>query len=195
MHRFWTAMAAGTRLFVVYAIASLVPVVALGAVLAQTYKQDAVERGLEHGRAQAAVIEEMVFSPALRGALLTQGLTSAETARLQAATDLAIFHGSVLGLRLRSFDGTVVFSDDGALDGGLPATHPAFARAAAGGTDAAVLDDPVDGPAIRVLQPVVASASGRSVGVLELLLPYDAVDEAVKASTVRIYGGLGAGLG
>ena len=55
-----------------YAVASLVPVVVLGAVLARGYQEEALERGLDHGRAQAAVIEEMAIAPALK-AVANQG--------------------------------------------------------------------------------------------------------------------------
>ena len=185
----------GARLFVAYAVASLVPVLALGAVLAHGNQQDGIQRGLEYGRAQAAVIEETAIAPALSGDDLSAGLSGGEQQRLQSATDLAIFRGSVVRLRLRSFDGVVVFSDDGAVDGGLPPSDPAFVTASAGGTDVAILDDDVPGRAIRVLQPVVANASGRSVGVLEIYLPYDAVAAEVRAATVRTYWRLGAGLG
>src|SRR6187399_2557305 len=94
---------AGSRLFSVYAAASLLPVALLGAVLLRGYQQQAVEEGLAQGRAQAVVIEEMVVSPALRGPDLARGLSSAERERLQTATDLAIFKGSVARLRVRSF--------------------------------------------------------------------------------------------
>src|SRR5918998_2772960 len=104
----------GTRLFLAYAACSLVPVVALGAVLVRGNAQDALERGLAQGRAQAAVVEEMAIAPALHGGDLTVGLPSAERERLRTATDLAIFRGTISRLRIRDFAGAVVFSDDGA---------------------------------------------------------------------------------
>ena len=196
----------GTRLFATYAVASLLPVLALGAVLAQGNRQDGLERGLDHGRAQAAVVEEMAIAPALHGEDLAQGLTPSERRRLQEATDLAVFRGSVERLRLRDFGGAVVFSDDGWLsstatgladpgaDWSVPAADPAFQAAAAGATDVAILDAGSSGRAIRVLQPIVADSSGRSVGVLEILLPYDAVAADVEAATARTYWRLGGGL-
>jgi diguanylate cyclase (GGDEF)-like protein len=205
MRRPRSAKAVGTRLFATYAVASLVPVAVLGGVLARASSEDAVDRSLEHGRAQAAVVEEMAIAPALHGADLGQGLTDEQRARLQTATDLAIFRGSIDQLRLRDFTGRVVFSDDGttatgAVPGGVapplvPADDPAFQAAAGGETDVAILDDGVSGRTIRVLQPIIADASGRSVGVLEIFLPYDEVAVAVQAATMRNYWRLGAGLG
>ncbi|MET0493843.1 MAG: hypothetical protein ABW000_12015, partial [Actinoplanes sp.] len=62
---------AGSRLFVAYAVASLISVGALGAVLTYGYQEEAVNRGRDQGLAQAAVIEEMAVAPALDGADLT----------------------------------------------------------------------------------------------------------------------------
>ncbi|GAB4071362.1 hypothetical protein GCM10028777_39280 [Angustibacter speluncae] len=185
---------AGTRLFVTYAVASLVPVLALGAVLTHGHRQDGVLRGLSSASSQAAVIEEMAIAPALSGDDLRDGLSGVEEQRLQDATDLAIFRGSVLRLRLRDFDGAVVFSDDGRVSGALPATHPDFQAAALGDARAAV-DVGADPATIRVLRPLIASSSGRAVGVLELTLPYDAIQAEVDAASTRTFQRLGMGLG
>jgi len=193
--------ASGARLFAGYAVASLVPILVLGTVLANGNRQDGIERGLDHGRAQAAVVEEMAIAPALRGRDLGSGLSLDEQRRLREATDLAVFRGSVERLLLRSFDGRVVFSDDGTVDGAVPATSPGFRAAANGATEVRIVrmdqdeDAPGEGPMIRVLQPVIATANGRAVGVLELELPFSAVAEQVAASTRRTYWRLGAGLG
>jgi diguanylate cyclase (GGDEF)-like protein len=186
----------GSRLFAAYAAASLVPVVVLGAVLVRDYRREALESGLEQGRAQAAVIEEMAIAPALTGADLDHPLTATERQRLQDATDLAIFNGSVIRLYLRGFRGRVVFSDNGSTAGALPTAHHAFRAAAAGRTEVAIVQDPDGRPeqVIRVLQPVVAKATGQSTGVLELYLPYGAIAEHVQAQLRRTYWRLAAGL-
>jgi diguanylate cyclase len=177
----------GSRLFVVYAAASLVPVAVLGAVLVRGYHDQALERGRDQGRAQAAVIDEMAIGPALTGADLSTGLNDNELERLRSATDLAIFHGSVARLRLRSFTGAVAFSDDGSVLGAVSPSDPAFVTAAAGGTDVQIVDDArqTPGTTIRVLQPVVAAASGQAIGVLEVYLPYDPIAAKVQAETRR----------
>jgi diguanylate cyclase (GGDEF)-like protein len=186
----------GSRLFAAYAVASLVPVLLLGAVLVQGAQREALASGLEQGRAQAAVIEEMAIAPALSGTDLDHQLTAAERHRLQDATDLAIFHGSVIRLRLRGFRGRVVFSDNGSTAGALPTTHQAFRAAVAGRTDVAVVQDPdgAAGQVIRVLQPVVAKATGRSTGVLELYLPYSTIEEHVRVQMRGTFRRLAAGL-
>ncbi|MGW4945101.1 putative bifunctional diguanylate cyclase/phosphodiesterase [Actinoplanes sp. NPDC004185] len=187
---------AGSRVFLAYAVASLVLVGLLGVLLVQGYRDDAARQSADQGRAQASVIEEMAVAPALDGADLAAGLTAIQRQRLQEATDLAIFHGSVLSLRLRSFAGQVAFSDDGSTAGGIPVSAPAFREAAAGRTDVAVVADSrrSSGMVIRVLQPVIAGASGQAVGVLELYLPYDAIAAHLHRQMYVTYWRLGAAL-
>jgi diguanylate cyclase (GGDEF)-like protein len=177
-------------------VASLVLVALLGGLLVRGYRDDAARQGQDQGRAQASVIEEMAVAPALDGADLAAGLTATQRQRLQEATDLAIFHGSVLSMRLRSFAGQVAFADDGSTAGGIPVSAPAFRSATAGRTDVAVVSDPQrsSGKVIRVLQPVLTGASGQAVGVLELYLPYEAIAAHLHQQMAVTYWRLGAAL-
>ncbi len=185
-----------TRLFATYAAASLVPVVALGAVMLRGYQQDAAEQGRAQGLAQAAVITEMAIAPALNSGSgrpdITDGLTTEQLEGMRNATEQAIFRGSVLRLRVRSFSGRVVFSDDGSTSGGVPVADPDFRAAAAGSPRATVISGETE--VIRVLQPLVANASGQSVGVLELYLPYQAIADRFHTQVGRAWWRIGAGL-
>ena len=174
----------GRRVFALYVLASLIPISVIGAVLVRGYNDRALEFGRDQGRAQAAVIERMVIAPALRGADLSKGLTTVERKRLQSATDLAIFKGSVSHLRLRSFNGSVEFSDDGSVAGSVPVSDPAFRAATAGGSDVRIIEGgPQESVNIRVLQPVIAAANGHATGVLEVYLPFDAIAKKSEAGT------------
>ena len=192
------ARRAAWRLFLAYTTASLLPLLVLACALVQDSRVEAVERGLEQGRAQSVVVEEMAVAPALMGDDLREGLSQRERERLQRATDLAVYSGSVVRMRLRDFDGAVVYSDDGTTVDGEPVDGAAFQAAARDGAlDVVVQPDPVDGrgKVIRSLQPVVATASGRAVGVLELYLPYDEIEtrsaEHLHSTYVRLAWGLG----
>ncbi|MBU2667454.1 EAL domain-containing protein [Actinoplanes bogorensis] len=159
--------------------------------------EDAARWGRDQGRAQAAVIAEMTVAPALGGGDLSQGLTAEQRERLQHSTDLAIYNDSVLRLRVRDFAGRVVFSDDGTTAGGVSITDPAFVSASAGQTEASLLSAPElpGGQVIRVLQPIMASATGQSVGVLELYLPYAQIAARLHQQMTQTYWRLGGGLG
>jgi diguanylate cyclase (GGDEF)-like protein len=176
-----------SRLFAVYAVASLVPVLVLGFLLYGGYRRDGLDRALAQGRAQAAVIEEMAIAPVLGRGDLSAGIRPGERRGLLDATELAIFSGSVVGLRVRTFGGRVVFSDDGSTAGALSPSDPAFRRAAAGAHDAEIVREPPGSgdEVIRVLQPIVPNASGQATGVLEVYLPYAPIAADVQAQLER----------
>ncbi|MFF5291952.1 putative bifunctional diguanylate cyclase/phosphodiesterase [Paractinoplanes globisporus] len=187
----------GSRLFATYAVASLLPVGALGLLLLSGTRDDATKQGQDQGKAQAAVIAEMAIAPALDDADLTRGVTAGQRDSLAKATDLALYHGSVLRMRLRNFNGQVIFSDDGSTSGGVPVGDPAFQSASNGTATATLVKDPEapGGQIIRVLQPIFARASGEAIGVLELYLPYDKIAARLHEQMTVTYRRLGIGLG
>jgi diguanylate cyclase (GGDEF)-like protein len=173
------------------------PVGALGVLLLCGVRDDAARLGTDQGKAQAAVIAEMAIAPALDDADLTRGLTLGQRDSLAKATDLAAYHGSVLRMLLRNFDGQVVFSDNGSTSGGVPVSDPAFVSASMGTPTATLVrtGGASDKQLIRVLQPVVARASGEAIGILELYLPYDLIAANLHKQVVGSYRRLGVGLG
>ena len=187
----------GSRLFLTYALVSLLPVLALGIVLARDEQRTGQDWAHTQGRDKAAVIEQTAIAPALAGDDLSDGITHVELARIQKATDLAVFSGSITRLRLRSFSGGTVFSDDGSHTSRLAASDPAFQTAAAGNTSVQVVANPSGAPGdvIRVLEPVVPNSSGQATGVLELYLPYAQIKAATDQHLHATYLRLGVGLG
>src|SRR5580704_11381152 len=101
-----------SRLFAIFAIASLVPVLVLGFVLAGSYRRDANARGLSEGRAEAGLLARTAVAPLLTGRDLRSNLTSAETTALTKMSGAAIASGQIVRLRVRNLDGTVVFATD-----------------------------------------------------------------------------------
>lgn len=187
----------GSRLFLIYALASLVPVLVLGVVLARNQQHAGESWALTQGQEKAAVIEQTAIAPALGSGDLADGLSKPELAAVQRATDLAVFSGSVTRLRLRAFDGAVVFSDDGSHSDQLPPSDPAFRSAANGTSSTELTANPSGstGQVIRVLEPVVPNSSGQSTGVLEIYLPYAQIKATTTHRLHATYALLGIGLG
>jgi hypothetical protein len=79
----------GSRLLLVCAAASLVPVL----VLYRGYRQDGLDRAVGQGRAQTAVIEETAIAPVLGRRDLRAGLRRNARDGLLRTTELAIFSG------------------------------------------------------------------------------------------------------
>ncbi len=179
----------GTRLFLVYAAVSLVPVTLLGLALIHGYQERGQAHAREQGLAEAQVIEQMAVAPALRGADLSVGLTPHQRSYLQSSTDLALFNGSVTSLQVLDFEGQVAFSDDGGSTSQVAVDDPGFQTALAGGTDLRI-----SGRSVRVLQPVFPETSGQAVGVLEVYLPYSdilaKVQEETRTAVPRMLAGL-----
>ncbi len=200
MRASWTGRSgsgAGSRLFLTYALVSLLPVLALGVVLARDEQRTGQAWAHTQGRDKAAVIEQTAIAPALAGDDLSDGLTQSELANIQKATDLAVFSGSITRLRLRSFSGGTVFADDGSKTSRLAVTDPAFQTAVAGKSSVQVVPDPsgAAGDVIRVLEPVVPNSTGQATGVLELYLPYAQIRAATRQHLHDTYLRLGIGLG
>jgi diguanylate cyclase (GGDEF)-like protein len=190
-----------TRLFAVYAAASLVPVVALGALLAASYRADATDRGLAEARSQAALLADEVVEPAV-GQVPLRGTPSADAqAALRKAFNLAKDDGHLLRLRLRDVTGAVVWSDDGS---GLSTAQPddevfdalhgevvsALTRLNSDSDDIG----PVGPRVVEIYRPITASATGGVVGVLEMYVPYAPIAADVNAGLRQMYELLAVGL-
>jgi diguanylate cyclase (GGDEF)-like protein len=189
------------RLFATFAAASLVPVVALGVVVLQDYSRVAAEQGRAQGLAQAEVITQMVVAPALNSGessalgsddLSRRGLSGEQHDRMREATRLAVYNGSVQHLRLRGFSGRVIFSDDGSSSSGVPVSDPDFQAAANGERRARVITGRTQ--TIRVMQPMIAGATGQSVGVVEVYLPYQKIADRMAQQVSNTWWQIGGGL-
>jgi diguanylate cyclase (GGDEF)-like protein len=189
-------------LFLAYAAASLVPVLALGLVLSSALAAEARARGIAEGRAEAGLVARTAIEPLLDGRPLSAPLSAVELVGLRRLTDRAVAAGHVVRLRLRDLSGQVVFSDDGS---GFGEAADDEAPAAARGTVVVHLTrlntDPNDiGPAgrmvVEVYLPLTAGTGPNAarVGVLEIYLPYAPIDADVNAGLRTLYLVLGLGL-
>jgi diguanylate cyclase len=189
------------RLFLVYAAVSAVPVVALGAVLAVAFSNEATRRGLQEGRSESAVIASTTVEPMLVGRDLGLGLDAATLESLQRAADSAVASGAVTRLRIRDLHGRVVFSQDGSGLGEAP--EDAALAAARGEVEAEIThlnsdandSGPVGQRVVEVYRPLEAGPNHQPVGVLEVYLPYDPIAADISAGLGTLYRDLFIGLG
>ncbi|HEY3725568.1 MAG TPA: bifunctional diguanylate cyclase/phosphodiesterase [Solirubrobacteraceae bacterium] len=188
------------RLFAIYAVVTLVPIVALGLVLAATFFNDATARGLAQGRAEATLIAQTAVEPLLGTRPLSGGLSSDEAAGLRRLVVRAVGGRHVLRLRVRDLAGRVQFADDGSGSGRAPDDEAIdAARGAVVARLTRLNDDSNDRGAsgvraVEVYQPLVAGTPARRVGVLELYIPYAPISRAASAGLNRLYAELAIGL-
>ena len=197
------ARPSGSRLFTVYVVASLVPVVVLGFLVNRMVDRESDQRALAEAVARARTIGDGSIEPALDGNDLGNGITDDQRARLFRAT--AALHGdaSVLRLRVRALDGSIVFD---ASKPGAPVQrdNDESALRAAKGEDVRELThlgaDQIDGGsgtgmrAVETYVPLQAPDSGAIVGVLETYLPYAPFQATATESEHRLTEALVVGL-
>ncbi len=188
------------RLLAIYAAISLVPVLILGVVLADTLRGDANRRGLAEGQSEARLIARTAVEPLLVGRPLALGVTAGEQSELHRLTRASVGEGSILRLRLRGLDGQVVYSDDGSGFGDRPEVD---ALEAAHGETVALLtrlnSDTNDTgrkgvQSVEIYLPLRAGTPPRRVGVLEIYLPYAPISREVTAGLHQLYLDLSVGL-
>jgi len=173
------------RLFGIYALVSVVPVLLLGACLLALAHRQATVRGLSEGATEANLVARSSIAPQLGEHPLSDGLTPAETKALRQTADLSARSGDVLRLRVRDLAGRVVFSPDGT---GLGTVDDDALEALRGPTISQLTwlnaDDSDNeagatdlGPrVIEAYTPLLSARTDRVIGVLEVYLPYAPIE-------------------
>ncbi|MDO8363348.1 MAG: bifunctional diguanylate cyclase/phosphodiesterase [Actinomycetota bacterium] len=174
--------------FAAYAGATLLPVVWLGVLLAHTFTEEVDAAALRQGEAQAQAIADAAVEPFLSGRSLAVGLTPTERDAITRTTSNLLAQGTVLLLRLRSNDGTIVFD---AADPTAPmaastvdeevqeaAEHGMVATLTRVNADEVDLDrGATEGPqAIEAYVAISALSEPEvTVGVLEVYIPFESI--------------------
>ncbi|MDQ1573174.1 MAG: diguanylate cyclase [Actinomycetota bacterium] len=186
------------KLFAVFAALALVPVLVLGFVLGGQSRGEAQRRGLAEGRAEADVLARVAAEALLDGTPLTRQLSAGEQHRLRAFADEEVARGAVLRLRVRGLDGRVLFANDDA--GVTSGVDPAVTEALGGhgtsmvrrlNTDAG--DVGPAGPLVVESYAPVNDYAGTFIGVLEVYLPYEPIEQEMRAGLHKLYVDLGLG--
>jgi diguanylate cyclase (GGDEF)-like protein len=180
-----------TRMFVVHAVITLIPVLIVGLVLAEGYRSEARQRGLSEGRSEAVLVARTAIEPILDAKPLRAALPPGQLADLNRVVTHAITERDVLRLRVRNLSGRVLFSDDGSGFNEVPEDE---ALDAARGQIVERLthlnsdsnDEGSAGPeSVEVYLPLVVS--DQQVGVLEVYLPYAPIQADVTAGLHMLY--------
>jgi diguanylate cyclase (GGDEF)-like protein len=187
------------RLFAVQAVVTLVPVILLGAVFGASYRGEAQRRGIAVGASKAELLAKTAIEPLLTGHDLRNGLLAPERAGLVRLVR-SVDESTVVRLRLRDLDGHVIFSDDGS--GFSPLADEEAAEAGRASSIAGLTrlnedandDGPVGSQTVEVYTKVDAGPQHRTVGVLEVYLPYAPIRAEVTAGLHRLYRTLALGL-
>lgn len=198
--------ASGTRLFAIYAIASLVPVLLLGLGVNRLVRHEIDQRALDEAVSRAQTIADGSIEPTIGSTPVTTSLTPVQRLRLIQSTAGLQGNAAVLRLRIRSAKGAILF------DAAHPAARPVLqaddeVQEAAHGGPVRVLtnlnaDEVAEhggkgdlGPmAVESYVALHAPGTDRVTGVLETYLPYAPFEAAAAGSKRRLNLALMAGL-
>jgi signal transduction histidine kinase len=185
-----------------FGLLALVPVVALGAVLAHELNVDVQQRYLDTERSSATLITQVGIQPLLNEQQMFRGMTADEIAQTDHRLQSASLNQEVVRLKVWNDAGTVVYSDNHAL---ITRTFPIddHLRAALNGHSSASITDGSDvensgdnlpGPLIQVYVPLIFPESSLPSGAFELYLPYAPVQAAIDDESTQLYLVLAVGL-
>jgi signal transduction histidine kinase len=185
-----------------FGLLALVPVVALGAVLAAELNADVQARYLDSERTSATLITQVGIQPLLTAQELTAGLTADEVAAVDDRLQGAAVSDEVTRLKVWNRAGTIVYSDNHSLIGRTFRIDEDLEEALGGHSSASVTDghdeensgDDLAGPLIQVYVPLVFQGSSTPSGAFELYLPYAPVQSAIDRKSRQLYLLLAAGL-
>ena len=199
----WWGLGAGARFFVSLAAISLIPVIALGALLAQQYRHELRDRGVAQGQLQAALISRLITDTQLYHDNLLSGVSLDERTRLDRLADTEVDSGIITRFRLRSPDLRIVYSSDGS---GLrfgPASGDNQDLDAQGREDVlrsitqapvARIEKRTNEQVIEVFAPLRNFRSQEVIGTLQIDLPYAPIAAELTQGLHRLYLGLAGGL-
>ncbi len=147
-----------------FGLLALVPVVALGAVLAHELNVDVQQRYLDTEHSSATLITQVGIQPLLNEQQMYRGMTSEEIAQTDQRLQGAKANNDVIRIKVWNRAGTIVYSDDHALIARTFKIDDDLAAAFAGTSKASVTDghddensgDNLPGPLI----PLRACAGG-----------------------------------
>jgi hypothetical protein len=183
--------ASGPRLFAAYAVASLVPVLALGLLLNATLRSEMDERAMNEAVSRAETIADAAIEPVFAGDDLIEGLSPAQRAELARLTGSLHGDASVIRLRVRTVDGTIVFDadrpdappvvdvDDEAVEAAEGDAVQLLTRVGADEVDGAASDGVA---AVETYVALHGPGNRDVIGVLETYLPYEPFRAAAMSS-------------
>ena len=189
-----TARRLTARLFMKYAVISLLPVLALGLAFALTVRSTIRDRAVAEGRAEARLIADTAVEPLLAATPIAGAPGPVQSAQLRRLVSRAAGADNLLRLQIRELGGTVVF--DQGRGGGGSQLGAGFASAAAGQTIAHVAGphSAPHGAALDVSLPLLAGSPRRRAGVLDVAFAYAPIQRDASASLNRLYNDLYIGL-
>jgi diguanylate cyclase (GGDEF)-like protein len=174
-----------------FALASLLPIVALGLVLSHYLKGQIEERALANARQAAVLSSRLGVQPLLSRTDLRDGLTSERFRALDASLRTDLIGTDVARVKIWSRDGRVIYSDDRKLVNRRFPPSEELAKALAGEVASEVshlekaenVGDRAYGELLEVYVPLRFGSSAPPAGAFEIYLPYRPIAATIARDT------------
>jgi diguanylate cyclase (GGDEF)-like protein len=172
------------------ALLSLLPMIALGLILARFLQSQVVDRTLADATRSARIIARLGVQPTLTPQTLRAGLTPAQVRELDSRLNEPSVGQDLARIKVWNAAHQIVYSEDHSLIGRAPAPSDDLEAALDGHADGAQLVDPTKGSEtasevglgelIEVYVPLRFAAAGHPAGAFEIYLSYRPVAAAVR---------------
>lgn len=193
---------AAIRTLVRFGLLALVPVVALGVILARSINADVQQRYVDSTKSSAILIAQVGIQPLLNSEQVANGLSSTDVSQIDDRLQGASVSNQVERIKVWNRGGMIVYSDNHTLIGKTFPIDDDLGDALKGtsranitsGHDAENAGDYLNGPLLQVYVPLVFSGNSSPSGAFELYLPYTPVQAAIDRESNQLYGLLAIGL-
>lgn len=185
-----------------FGLLALLPIVALGLVLARSINADVQQRYVDSTRSSATLIAQVGIQPLLNVDQVAGGLSPADVSQIDDKLQGAALSNDVERIKVWNRSGTIVYSDNHTLIGKTFPIDDDLGDALKGttranitsGHDAENAGDYLNGPLLQVYVPLVFSGNSAPSGAFELYLPYAPVQGAIDRESTQLYELLALGL-
>jgi diguanylate cyclase (GGDEF)-like protein len=193
--RFRSLLRPRVGLLLQFALASLVPIVLIGVVLAHVLRAEIRQRALAHARQSAALLEQALVQPRLRPADLNGGLSKARVGTLDRALQASLAGREIARIKVWNREGQAVYATDHQLIGHRFRPSEELQKALSGATasDVSQLEEAENagdrrfGQLLEVYTPLRFAGEREPAGAFELYLPYRPLAAAIASDTRRLY--------
>jgi diguanylate cyclase (GGDEF)-like protein len=174
-----------------FALASVVPIVLLGAVLSHVLRAEIRQRALVNARQSAALLDRSLVQPQLSSADLQGGINEARIRALDRTLHASLAGRQIARIKVWNREGRVVYSSDHAIIGRAFPPSEELREALAGETASEVSSlekaenagDRRFGELLEVYTPLRFGREQTPEGAFELYLPYRPIAAAIEHDT------------
>jgi signal transduction histidine kinase len=185
-----------------FAILSLIPMVLLGVVLADTFSERIRRRALENATGAATLVAQLGIQPLVSPDSLREGLTPAQLEALDDAVRTGLLGKEVVRVKIWSRDHRILYSDQHDLIGRRFPPGDELLEALEGevASEVSSLEGEEEqterryGRLLEVYVPLRFEPAGSPAGAFEVYLPYLPIEAAIGGDTRRLHLLLGLGL-